>query len=115
MTRLGVPVSAAIAELSGCSGNPHFAFGLQRGDPLSDTGTPFALQDSRVPTGLPEEDIGAREQASEAAAVDSICASRGSKASKAFAQEDIGAGEKNEESQEGDDAIDSSKEPSPDD
>ena len=66
-------------------------------------------------TGLPEEDIGAREQASEAAAVDSICAFGGSKAPKAFAQEDIGAGEKNEESPEVDDAIDSSKEPSPDD
>jgi hypothetical protein len=100
-----------MAELSGCSGNPHFAFGLQTGDPLSDTGTPFALK--RVPAGLPEEDIGAREQA-EAAAIDSICAPRRSKAPKAFAQEDIGAGEKNEESQEVDDAIDSSKDPSPD-
>ena len=73
------------------------------------------FRDSRVPTGLPEEDIGAREQAIQAAAIDSICAVGGSKAPTAFAQEDIGAGEKNEESQEVDDAIDSSKEPSPED
>jgi len=115
MTRLAVPACAAIAELSGCSGNLHFAFGLQTANPFSGTGTPFALGDPRVPTGLPEEDIGAREQASEAAAVDSICAFGGSKAPKAFAQEDLGAGEKNEESQEVDDTIDSSEEPGPDD
>jgi hypothetical protein len=60
------------------------------------------FRDSRVPTGLPEEDIGAREQAIQAAAIDSICTFRGSKASTAFAQEDIGAGEKSEESQKGD-------------
>jgi hypothetical protein len=75
------------------------------------------FRDSRVSTGLPKEDIGAREQAIQAAAIDSICAFRGSKASTAFAQEDIGAGEKSEESQKGDpgDSTDaSSKEPGAD-
>jgi hypothetical protein len=69
------------------------------------------FRDSRVPTGLPEEDIGAREQAIQAAAIDSICAFCRSKASTAFAQEDTGAGEKSEESQEGD-AVDSSNDSS---
>jgi hypothetical protein len=75
------------------------------------------FRDSRVPTGLPEEDIGAREQAIQAGAIDSICAFRGSKASTAFAQEDIDAGEKSEESREGDagdSSNDSSKEPGAD-
>jgi hypothetical protein len=76
------------------------------------------FRDSRVPTGLPEEDIGAREQAIKAGAIDSIRAFRGSEASEAFAQEDIGAGEKSEESQKGDavdSSNDSSKEPGADD
>jgi hypothetical protein len=111
MTRLGVPACAAVAELGGCSGNPRLAFRLQTVNPVSDAGIPFALRDSRVPTRLPEEDIGAREQAIQAAAIDSIRAFRGSEAPEAFAQEDIGAGEKSEESPEGD-AVDSSNDSS---